>query len=52
MDAEIKTKEVNISIDDHLNLSNIGDYWTEDQDIEIVNLLKDINMYFLEIIKT
>ena len=31
MDAEIKTKEIDISTDDYLKLAKIGDYWTKEQ---------------------
>jgi hypothetical protein len=40
MDAEIKTKEFDISIDDRPKMARIGDYWTENQTLEIVDLLK------------
>ena len=40
MDVEIKIKEVNISNDDKPKILKIGDYWNEEQIIEIVNLLK------------
>ena len=46
MDAEIKTKEVDIYIDDHPKLSNIRDYWIEEQITETVNLLKEYQDVF------
>ena len=41
MDTKIKTKEVDISNDDRPKMARIGDYWNEEQTIEIVNLLKE-----------
>jgi hypothetical protein len=41
MDTEIKTKEVDISIDDQPKLAKIGDYWTEEKTTKIINLLKE-----------
>ena len=41
MDAKIKTKEVDISINDHPKLEKIGDYLSKQQTAEIVNLLKE-----------
>ena len=40
MDTEIKTKEVDISIDDISKLAKIGDYQTKEKTTKIVNLLK------------
>ena len=39
MDAKIKTKEVDISINDHPKVANIRYYWTKEQTADIVNLL-------------
>ena len=41
MDAQIKTKEVDISIDDHPKMDRIGDYWSEHQTTKITNILKE-----------
>ena len=38
--AKVKTKEFNISNDDQPKIAKIGDYWSEEQTTEIVNLLK------------
>ena len=38
MGMEIKMKEVHISIDNIHKLAKIGDYWSKQQTIEIVNL--------------
>lgn len=46
MDVEIKTKEVDISINGHPRLAKIGDYWTKEQTVEIVNLLKEYQDVF------
>ena len=46
MDAEIKTKEVDISIDNHTKFSKIGDYWKKEKTIEIMNLLKEYQDVF------
>ena len=40
MDAKIKTKEFDISNDDRPKMAKIGNYWSEEQMTEIVNLLK------------
>ena len=45
MDVEIKTK-VDISIDDHPKLAKIEYYWTWEQIVEIVNLLKEYHDVF------
>ena len=40
LDAKVKTKEFDISNDDRQKMAKFGDYWSEEQTIEIVNLLK------------
>ena len=40
LDAKVKTKEFDISNDDRPKMAKIGDYWSEEQTTEIVNLLK------------
>ena len=40
MDVKVKTKEIDISNDNRPKMENIGDYWREEQTIEIVDLLK------------
>jgi hypothetical protein len=40
MDLEIKTKEFDISIFDQPKMGRIGDYWSDKQTMEIVDLLK------------
>ena len=42
----IKTKETNISNDENLKLEKIGYYWTKEQIVEIVNLLKEYQDVF------
>jgi hypothetical protein len=46
MDAEIKTKEFDISIDDRPKMARIGDYWSDKQTMEIVDLLKEYQDVF------
>ena len=46
LDAKVKTKEVDISNDDWPKLEKIGDYWNEQQTIEIVNLLREFQDVF------
>ena len=46
LDAKVKIKEVNISNDDRPKIAKIGDYWTEAQTTEIVNLLKEFQDVF------
>ena len=41
MDAKVKTKEVDISNDNRPKMAQIGDYWNDEQTVEIVNLLKE-----------
>ena len=40
MDAKVKTKEVDISNDNRPKMEKNGDYWSEEQTTEIVDLLK------------
>ena len=47
MEADIKTEEVDISNDDRSKLEKIGDYWIEQQTIEIVNLLNEYQDVFV-----
>ena len=42
MDAKVKTKEFDISNDDRPKMEKIGNYWSEEQTSEIVNLLKQL----------
>ena len=46
MDAQIKTKEVDISADDHPKLEKIGDYWSKDKIEERVNLVNEYQYFF------
>ena len=46
MDANIKIKDVNIAKDGQQKMVRIGDYWSEQQTIEIVVLLKDYQDFF------
>ena len=46
LDAKVKTREFDISNNDRTKMANIGDYWSEEQTIEIVNLLKDFQDVF------
>jgi hypothetical protein len=39
MDVEIKTREFDISIDGRPKMERIGDYWSDKQTTEIVDLL-------------
>lgn len=41
MDANIKIKEVNISKEGQPKMARIGDYWSEQQTTETVNLPKE-----------
>ena len=41
MDASIKIKEVNIAKEGQPKMPRIGDYWSEQQMTEIVDLLKE-----------
>ena len=40
MDAKVKTIEIDISNDNIPKMEKIGDYWSEDQTTEIIELLK------------
>ena len=40
MEANIKTKEIDISNDEKYKIENIGYYWIEAQTAEIIDLLK------------
>ena len=40
LDVKVKTKKFDISNDDQPKMEKIGDYWSEEQMTEIVNLLK------------
>jgi hypothetical protein len=46
MDVEIKTKEFNISNDDRPKMARVGDYWTEKETTNIVDLLKEYQDVF------
>ena len=46
MDAKVKTKEFDISNDERPKMVRIGDYWSEEKTIEIVNLLKEFQDVF------
>ena len=47
MDAKIKIKEVNIAKDGPHKMARIRDYWSEQQIIEIVDLLKEYQDVFV-----
>ena len=40
LDAKVKIREFDISNDDQPKMAKIGDYWSDEQTTEIVNLLK------------
>ena len=42
----MKTKEFDISNDDRPKMAKIGDYWSEEQTTEMVNLLKEFQDVF------
>ena len=46
MDAKIKIKEVNIADEGEPKMARIGDYWLDQQTIEIVDLLKEYQDVF------
>ena len=46
MDTKIKIKEVNIAKDGQPKMARIGDYWSEKQRTEIVDLLKEYQDVF------
>jgi hypothetical protein len=45
-EREIKTKEFNISKDDRPKMVRVGDYWSEKQTTDIVDLLKEYQDVF------
>ena len=47
MNAEIKTREVEISNDDRPKIAKIRDYWSEEQFVDITNLLKEYRDVFV-----
>ena len=46
MDAKIKIKEINIAKEGDPKMARIGDYWSEQQTTEIVDLLKEYQDVF------
>ena len=40
-DAKVKIKEFDISNDERPKMAKIGDYWSEEKMMKIVNLLKE-----------
>ena len=46
MDAKIKMKEINIAKEGAPKMARIGDYWSEQQTTEIVDLLKEYQDVF------
>ena len=46
LDAKVKTREFDISSDDQPKMEKIGDYQSEEQTTEIVNLLKEFQDVF------
>ena len=46
LDAKVKTKEFDISNDDRPKMEKIGDYQSEEQRTEIVNLMKEFQDVF------
>ena len=46
LDAKVETKEFDISNDDQPKMEKNGDYWSEEQTTEIVNLLKEFQDVF------
>ena len=46
LDAKVKTRKFDISNDDRPKMAKIGDYWSEEKTIEIVNLLKNFQDVF------
>ena len=46
MDAKIKTKEMNIAKEGDPKMARIGDYWSQQQTLEIVDLLKEYQDVF------
>ena len=47
MDAKVKTIEIDISNDNRPKMAKIGDYWSEEQTKEIVDLLKEFQDVFV-----
>ena len=45
-DAKVKTKEFDISNEERPKMERIGDYWSEEKTIEIINLLKEFQDAF------
>jgi hypothetical protein len=43
---KLKTKEFNISNDDRPKMARVGDYWTEKETTDIVDLLKEYQDVF------
>ena len=48
MDAKVKTKEIDISNDNRPKMENIGDYWSEEQTTEIIDLLNEFQDVFAQ----
>ena len=46
LDAKVKIREFDISNDDRPKMAKIGDYWSDEQTTEIVNLLKEFQDVF------
>ena len=46
MDAKVKTKEIDISNDNRPKMAKIGEYWSEEQTIEVFELLKEFQDVF------
>ena len=46
MDAKIKIKEINIATEGQPKMARIGDYWSNQQTIEIIDLIKDYQDVF------
>ena len=46
LDAKVETKEFDISNDDQPKMEKNGDYWSEEQTNEIVNLQKEFQDVF------
>ena len=46
MDAKIKIKEVNTASEGQPKMERIGDYWSDEQTTEIVDLLKEYQDVF------
>ena len=48
MDMKLKTKEIDIYNDNRLKMARNGDYWSEEQTTEIVDLLKEFQDVFVQ----